>query len=606
LDFGIAKLLEDGAGPGATVTVAQLLTPEYASPEQIRGEAITVATDVYALGVVLYRLLTGARPYAPTTDRPHELARAICEDDPARPSSKRHMAADLDTIVLKALQKDPGRRYSSVEAFAGDIRRYLEGRPVLAHGDSIAYRAGKFVRRHRTSVAAAAALVIAVIGGAATTFWQWRTAAANQALAERRFNDVRNLAHSVVFDIHDAVADLPGATKARALIVQKGLEYLDAAGREAAGDRDLQLEVAAAYERISDIQANVGTANLGQGQPASITAAKALAMRQSVALANPDHPPALRAHASSLSQMAYVKGETAEAFGFLADLIKLRKRIAGMTSDPEDGFLLAEAHHVHGQFLSGVDRFDDALNEFEHARAGYEMRLESDPTHLRATSNLSLLMKNAGAVHHRVNRFDRALASFQRALELDEARLAKEPASVQARMNKTFALGSIAGALADSGKTREAIEYHRRALAIREELSAQDPANAAAFVSMLRTHQRIGLLQVRDDPAAAIATLQQAQRLIDVRSVRTREADAIAAWIHGSLGDAYAAAATSGVASLRAERRRRAIASYERSRTAFETLRASGTLPGPDAQALAEVTKTIAKLRAEATKASAR
>jgi non-specific serine/threonine protein kinase/serine/threonine-protein kinase len=598
LDFGIAKLLAHEEGPGATVTVAQLLTPEYAIPEQIRGEAITVATDVYALGVVLYHLLTGTRPYAPTTDRPHELARAICEDDPARPSSRKSMAGDLDTIVLKALQKNPERRYSSVEAFAADITRYLEGRPVLAHADSIAYRASKFVRRHRSGVIAAAALAIAVIGGAAATFWQWRTALANQAIAERRFNDVRSLARSVVFEIDDAVADLPGATKARALIVQKGLEYLDAAGKEAAGDRDLQLEVAAAYARISEIQDNVGTANLGDEKAGMASAEKALAMRRSVLLANPDHVPSMRAYASSLRQLALLKSATPAALDLYAELIELREKLAAITSEPQDLYNLAATHHSRGQELGGVDRLDEALREYDRALAGYEARLTREPDHQPTLRSVSLLKKNAGAVYHLQGRFDLALASFQRALEIDEAQLAREPDSVQAKLNKTFALGSVGGALAASGRTSEALTYHRRALAIREELSALDPANVTARAALLRAYHSLGQLQVRDDPAGALATLQRALRVLESATVRTRELDRAAARIHGGIGDAYVAVAKAGSGGrLRAERYRQAIASYERSRTAFEAVRATGALTGPDAAVFTSVMKAIAELR---------
>ena len=129
LDFGIAKLLADDVGPSATLTMKQMLTPEDASPEQIRGEAITVVTQATHSEWCSIACSPGRGLYAPTTYRPHELARAICEEDPVRPSTKRRLAGDLDTIVLKALQKDPGRRYSSVEAFAGDIRRYLRAAP---------------------------------------------------------------------------------------------------------------------------------------------------------------------------------------------------------------------------------------------------------------------------------------------------------------------------------------------------------------------------------------------------------------------------------------------------------------------------------------------
>lgn len=191
LDFGIAKLLEQGAlnqTMAITRESARVMTPEFASPEQVRGEPVAVATDVYSLGVLLYRLLCGRRPYHVRSDMPSELARAIVEDEPSRPSTalvtqdeaevasetisaSRHttlhrlrnrLRGDLDNIALKALRKEPERRYASARAFADDIDRFLGHQPVAARPDSLAYRARKFVRRNRTGVAVAAAIVAVI------------------------------------------------------------------------------------------------------------------------------------------------------------------------------------------------------------------------------------------------------------------------------------------------------------------------------------------------------------------------------------------------------------------------------------------------------------
>jgi serine/threonine-protein kinase len=201
LDFGIAKLLDPDPTETAahTATEMRLMTPEYASPEQIRGEQITTATDVYSLGVLLYEMLTGHRPYRITSRRPDEIARAICDQEPAKPSGSiadfririaesknnpksefpnpRFLRGDLDNIVLKAIQKEPPRRYSSVEQFSEDIRRHLEGLPVLARADTFAYRSGKFIRRHRYGVAAAMLVVVIFIAGVIGVVWQARVAA---------------------------------------------------------------------------------------------------------------------------------------------------------------------------------------------------------------------------------------------------------------------------------------------------------------------------------------------------------------------------------------------------------------------------------------------
>ncbi|MBW8874757.1 MAG: serine/threonine protein kinase [Acidobacteria bacterium] len=167
LDFGIAKLLNPELSPapiGATLA-GRPMTPDYASPEQVRGEPITTASDVYSLGVLLYLLLSGHPPYRASGRSPGEMERVICETVPERMTKLiGRLAGDLDEIVLMALRKEPQRRYASVEQLAADLRRHLKGRPVLASGDSLAYRSRKFVGRHRVGVGAVAALALVIVG----------------------------------------------------------------------------------------------------------------------------------------------------------------------------------------------------------------------------------------------------------------------------------------------------------------------------------------------------------------------------------------------------------------------------------------------------------
>jgi serine/threonine protein kinase len=204
LDFGIAKLLdsENAQRSGETLTLQGVMTPEYASPEQISGGSITTASDVYSLGVVLYKLLTGQSPYRTKTNRPEEIARAITEQEPARPSTtvglssnqqstirnQKSLRGDLDNIILMALRKEPARRYASVAQFSADIQRHLHGRPVVARKDTFTYRTSKFIKRHPFRVAAAALILLSLVGGMVTTTWQAQAARHEKAKAE----DVKN------------------------------------------------------------------------------------------------------------------------------------------------------------------------------------------------------------------------------------------------------------------------------------------------------------------------------------------------------------------------------------------------------------------------------
>jgi serine/threonine protein kinase len=214
MDFGIAKLLGDAAADEAapaTQTGWRAMTPEYASPEQVRGLPMTTATDVYSLGIVLYELLTEQRPYAFATDTPSDVERIIVETEPrppsavAPPSLSRALAGDLDTIVLKALDKDASRRYDSVDRLSADVQRHLDGAPILARPQTFGYRASRFIRRHRLAVGAAALVFMSLVVGLGAAVWQQRIASRERQRADRRFNDVRALAHAFVFDFHDAI-----------------------------------------------------------------------------------------------------------------------------------------------------------------------------------------------------------------------------------------------------------------------------------------------------------------------------------------------------------------------------------------------------------------
>jgi serine/threonine-protein kinase len=188
LDFGIAKMLDpaaEGTTSSATAIGMRMLTPDYASPEQVRGEPVTTATDIYSMGAVLYELLTGQPAQHVSTSSPVEIEKIVCTRKPNKPSAvNRELDSDLDRIVLKALRKEPGLRYSSIEYFSDDIRLYLEGRPVSARDPTVWYRLGKFARRNRLGVALGSALAASVLIGAIASFTLYLRAEVEKERAE--------------------------------------------------------------------------------------------------------------------------------------------------------------------------------------------------------------------------------------------------------------------------------------------------------------------------------------------------------------------------------------------------------------------------------------
>ena len=305
LDFGIAKLLGSNGSSSAETQLTRegpgALTPAFAAPEQVTGGVITTATDVYALGVLLYMILTGQHPAGPGPHSAATLVKAIVDTEPTRSSDvvtsdagkvaaenraatpdklHRLLRGDLDTILAKALKKDPRERYASVTAFADDLRRYLKHEPISARPDSLVYRAAKFIRRNRVIVGAATLALTAILVASGVAIYQAR-------VAQRRFQDVRKLAHTFVFDLHDEIAKLEGSTKAREMMVRTGLEYLDNLGRNAGNDLGLWREIAAAYVKIGDAEGYPTKPNLGRTADALESYRKAADIYRRIAARDP-------------------------------------------------------------------------------------------------------------------------------------------------------------------------------------------------------------------------------------------------------------------------------------------------------------------------------
>lgn len=307
LDFGIAKIISlEAKDVEGTATRFGIMTPHYASPEQIRGETVTVASDVYSLGIILYELLTGVLPHNFTTKNPLEIAKIITEIEPQKPSEvvsfdakagkksfsttrNPQLKGDLDTIILKALKKIPSRRYSSVEQFSNDISRYLKGLPITARPDTFCYRAEKFIKRNSLSVGAVVFMITALLIGSSVAIWQAIHAERQRVLAERRFDEIRELANKVVFRYHDEIAKLPGSTPLREELVTDAVKYLDSLLQEEIDNIPLKLQIAKTYRKVGDVQGKPYTPNLGKSDDALKSYRKSVSVLESALKIDPNN-----------------------------------------------------------------------------------------------------------------------------------------------------------------------------------------------------------------------------------------------------------------------------------------------------------------------------
>jgi non-specific serine/threonine protein kinase/serine/threonine-protein kinase len=564
LDFGIAKILDTEAiveGFEPTLTVFRVLTPGYASPEQVKGEPITTASDVYSLGVVLYELLTGQHPYRSANSTPQEIARAVCEVEPERPSAvvqrndrnqdrdkglnnetttklrddsqsssdstnaalaisaeerRKTLRGDLDNIVLMALRKDPKRRYSSVEQFAEDIRRHLGNLPVIARQDTVRYRTSKFISRHRAGVVAAAVVLVTLLAAMVITVRQAQIARQERTRAEQRFNDVRTLANSLIFEIHDSIQNLPGATAPRKLLLDRALQYLDSLAKESSGDASLQRELAAGYLRIGNLQGSTLDASLGQPKDALSSFKKALAIREAVAKANPlnaeDQLNLAIAH-RALARMLDSAGE--EGSRPHADqALAITDRLAASGIANAD---LRGERSIEYQMLSDLqDGSGDQVGSLDSMKKSLALRLDllkenpQDRAQQRGAAVSYVKVANAlAALGSRAE----ALQFYQSGLEVFES-LAKDPADARVRRELAVATIFRAGTLRIDGDAAGALAANQRAFTILHAMAQTDPQNATLQLDDAGGNAGIGIdLVILGREAEGEARLRKAIQL---------------------------------------------------------------------------------------------
>ncbi|MBV9926829.1 MAG: protein kinase [Acidobacteria bacterium] len=556
LDFGIAKLLRPDEDPSATQTATQLgaMTPAYASPEQVRGLRATTASDVYSLGVVLYELLTGRRPYEFDGRRADEMARVVCEVEPQRPSAlaaetterdvrrstrpagpslRRRLRGDVDNIVLLALRKDPARRYSSAELLSEDIRRHLDGLPVSARADTFTYRVSKFVERNRASTIAAALVLLTLVVGVVGMSWEAVRAERERARAEKRFAQVRQLANNVVFKYYDEIEKLPGSTKAREILVADALEYLDGLAQDAKENTDLRRELAAAYLRIGKVQGRAYNANLGDTSGAVGSYRKGISLLEPIALGPADTKSQadLVGAYSELSTALRRQGSTAEADASLRRALSLNEQFHA--AHPEDVTLsvrLATNYVFLGDTLPVGEGEKESIGAFRRSLAVSEEALRREPDHVRANNLLAValdriethllnLARNAeeddDPARAKLLR-EEAEPYVRRTIEVSEKLVRLQPDDVVNDRILKSAKANSAQYLFESGRFEEAGRVLAEAVADFSEFARADPDNQEQKLDLAimcswegANYSRLGL------KAQAAAAFSRSFRILD-------------------------------------------------------------------------------------------
>jgi non-specific serine/threonine protein kinase/serine/threonine-protein kinase len=476
LDFGVARLIHTAAAanPAETAVAGPIaLTPEYASPEQIRGGVVSTSSDVYSLGVMLYRLLTGILPQRTPGGVPRELAPRLSERTPELPSevvrqssgsgraSWRELAGDLDSIVMLALHEDPASRYPSVERLNGDISLYSQGFPVAARPPSMSHKVVKFCGRHRAGIAAIALFMLTLIGGIVAAGWQAHIARQQRARAERHFDEVRKLANTFMFDVHGAIQNLSGATPARQMLVLNSLKYLDALAAESAGDPTLQRELATAYEKLADVQGAYRESNLGDASGAIASYRKALDIRSSLLATLPsdlDLRRELLRNYGKLGELLSAARDTPAGIASSRRALQIAEELAAAPgSNPADRRNLGSVYVALGWQIARADEIERGLLLMNQGTAVFETLVDADPADVRSRHHAAVAYGRMGEILIGARRYDDALRMHTKQQEIAHALSVADPTNAELQTIEAYALLGIATVLSKQGSPRDAL-----------------------------------------------------------------------------------------------------------------------------------------------------
>jgi tetratricopeptide (TPR) repeat protein len=516
LDFGIAKLLDETGDP--TQTVDRLLTPNYASPEQLRGTTETTASDVYSLGAVLYKILTGRSPHESESGTLQAIDVVLgTKEIPAPSRLNPKLPSDVDYILRKALRSEPEARYASVETLANDIRAFLEWRPVYARSGDAWYRCRKFLRRFRVPVAA----ILLLLVGLSLGLYEVNR---ERAIAQRRFQQVRQLANKVIA-LDNVIAGLPGATKARNEIVAMSKEYLEGLAVEGHADPNLALEIATAYLSLSKVQMG-SSLSLGLYAEAEESLIKAESFVDAVLSASPGNRQALATSAEiNHNRMNLVDAEN-RSDAALA--------YAGKTAARLDALLrLGDASKSEMQqaarFFSNISLTYKNAHLYEESIRYARRSLEIARSQSFQESFPNTLSVMADSLRFSGD-MDGALKTIR------EARTLVESTDYSTESSRAFATNAVlfreGMILGQDGQVSleepaEAITVLQRALDLMDGLAERDPSESRSRTQLGQDVRELGPILAQRDPEKALAVYDRGiLRLREVKNVKAQRAEA--------------------------------------------------------------------------------
>jgi serine/threonine protein kinase len=514
LDFGIAKVLE--APADETRTRDRLLTPEYASPEQVRGQHQTTATDIYSLGAVLYKLLTGVSPHSSDNKTQEEIMVAIgAEEPPPATRVNSDLPRDLDFILAMALRKEPAERYSSVEALASDIRAFLQWRPVRARSGNVWYRTRRFTRRYWAPITATMVAFLSLGAGLTIALHQ-------RNLSEKRFRTVRQIAGEL-FNVEKDITDLNGSTPARERIVKTTLQYLENLSRDAGNDLSLKAEVAAGYRRVAEIQGVYGRPNLGHPDEARVSLERAENAFRQLCKAQPADRQALRDLIETVeleSRIDYYKRDLKQLGGRVAELKSLlasyEARAAGGAS--EWRFLGT----ICDSLSSSEVQLGEPKQAAEFSRCSIDYRskwVRAESKSVNARGSLSNSFGTYSSLCLDQGKLEDAIDAMKQSLALLEQIRAERPNHYTTRANianHLADLGAYYGGVDDPslGRTDLAIEYFERAGRLGREIMLSNPTENTVRLNQAIADRLFGDIIRAENPVRALAAYDEAIQLL--------------------------------------------------------------------------------------------